>query len=106
MRFQASALIALQEAAEDWVIGLLDDANLCAIHAKRVTILCVPIPNLLRTCMCVRVPAFVPRPFVPVWSDTRAVVVQAPGHAARAKAAARQGDGRRADVEWHGMDAM
>ena len=47
MRFQASALIALQEAAEDWVIGLLDDANLCAIHAKRVTILCVPILNLL-----------------------------------------------------------
>jgi len=38
MRFQASALAALQEASEAYMISLLEDANLCAIHAKRVTV--------------------------------------------------------------------
>jgi histone H3 len=38
LRFQGTALIALQEAAEAYLVGLFADANLCAIHAKRVTI--------------------------------------------------------------------
>lgn len=38
-RFQASAVLALQTASEDYLTGLFEDANLCAIHAKRVTIL-------------------------------------------------------------------
>lgn len=38
LRFQASALLALQEAAEAYLVGLFEDTNLCAIHAKRVTI--------------------------------------------------------------------
>ncbi|KAK9894239.1 histone-fold-containing protein [Cystobasidium minutum MCA 4210] len=38
VRFQASALAALQEASEAYLVGLFEDANLCAIHAKRVTI--------------------------------------------------------------------
>ena len=38
-RFQASALDALQEAAESYLVGLFEDTNLCAIHAKRVTIM-------------------------------------------------------------------
>ena len=38
-RWQASALIALQEAAEAHLVGLFEDANLCTIHAKRVTIM-------------------------------------------------------------------
>ncbi|OAG34377.1 histone H3 [Fonsecaea monophora] len=38
MRFQASALEALQEASEAFLCGLFEDTNLCAIHAKRVTI--------------------------------------------------------------------
>eukprot|EP00892_Ulva_mutabilis_P001310 jgi/Ulvmu1/1117/UM106_0034.1 len=38
-RFQASAVLALQEAAEAFLVGLFEDANLCAIHAKRVTIM-------------------------------------------------------------------
>lgn len=38
LRFQSAALGALQEAAEAFIISLLDDANLCAIHARRVTI--------------------------------------------------------------------
>jgi len=38
LRFQSSAIGALQEAAEAYLVGLLEDTNLCAIHAKRVTI--------------------------------------------------------------------
>ena len=38
LRFQASAVAALQEAAEAYLTGLFEDTNLCAIHAKRVTI--------------------------------------------------------------------
>ncbi|KRY40078.1 histone H3 [Trichinella spiralis] len=37
LRFQSSAVLSLQEAAEAYLIGLFEDANLCAIHAKRVT---------------------------------------------------------------------
>ena len=39
MHFQGSAIICLQEAAEAFLVSLLEDANLCAIHAKRVTIM-------------------------------------------------------------------
>lgn len=38
-RYQAGALSALQEAAEAYAVGLFEDTNLCAIHAKRVTIM-------------------------------------------------------------------
>lgn len=38
LRFQASAIAALQEASEAYLVGLFEDTNLCAIHAKRVTI--------------------------------------------------------------------
>ena len=37
--FQSSAIVALQEAAEAYLVGLFEDTNLCAIHAKRVTIM-------------------------------------------------------------------
>lgn len=39
MRMQAQALLALQEAAESYLVGLFEDANICAIHAGRVTIM-------------------------------------------------------------------
>ena len=39
LRFQASAVAALQEATESYIVGLFEDTNLCAIHAKRVTIM-------------------------------------------------------------------
>jgi len=39
MRWQASAILALQESAEAHLVGLFEDTNLCAIHAKRVTIM-------------------------------------------------------------------
>ena len=38
LRFQANAVLALQEASEAYLIGLMEDPNLCAIHAKCVTI--------------------------------------------------------------------
>jgi histone H3 len=38
LRFQSTAIAALQEAAEAYLVGLFEDTNLCAIHAKRVTI--------------------------------------------------------------------
>ena len=38
-RFQISAILALQEVSESYLIGLFEDTNLCAIHAKRVTIM-------------------------------------------------------------------
>ena len=34
-----SALEALQEGAEAYLVGLFEDINLCCIHAKRVTIM-------------------------------------------------------------------
>ncbi|XP_057453143.1 uncharacterized protein LOC130745007 [Lotus japonicus] len=39
LRFQSDAVDALQEAAEAFLVGLFEDTNLCAIHAKRVTIM-------------------------------------------------------------------
>jgi histone H3 len=38
LRFQSSAVAAIQEATESYVISLLADTNLCAIHTRRVTI--------------------------------------------------------------------
>ena len=38
LRFQSTAILALQEAAEAYLVSLFEDTNLCAIHAKRVTI--------------------------------------------------------------------
>ena len=39
LRFQSSAVLAIQEAAEAYLVGLFEDTNLAAIHAKRVTIM-------------------------------------------------------------------
>jgi histone H3 len=47
LRFQSTAILALQEAAEAYLVGLFEDTNLCAIHAKRVTIMIKDI-NLAR----------------------------------------------------------
>lgn len=38
-RWQGAAILALQEAAEAYLTGIMEDTNLCAIHAKRVTIM-------------------------------------------------------------------
>ena len=39
LRFQSAAILCLQEATEAYLVRLFDDANLCAIHARRVTIM-------------------------------------------------------------------
>ena len=39
LRFQATAVAALQEACEAHMVGVFEDTNLCAVHARRVTIM-------------------------------------------------------------------
>jgi histone H3 len=39
VRFNATALLGLHESAEAYLVKLFEDTNLCAIHAKRVTIM-------------------------------------------------------------------
>jgi histone H3 len=39
VRFQGTAILALQEATEAYLVSLFEDTNLCAIHAKRVTVM-------------------------------------------------------------------
>ena len=39
LNFASGAILALQEAAEAYLFGLFEDTNLCAIHAKRITIM-------------------------------------------------------------------
>jgi histone H3/H4 len=39
LRWQGTAILALQEAAEAHLVGLFEDCNQCAIHGKRVTIM-------------------------------------------------------------------
>ena len=38
IRMQCIAVEALQEAAEYYITNIFDDANLCALHAKRITL--------------------------------------------------------------------
>ena len=49
-RFQSTALAALQEAAENFLVGLFEDVNLLAIHAKRVTMM----PHDIRLALRIR----------------------------------------------------
>ncbi len=39
LRFQSTAITAIQEATEAYMVSLFEDTNLCAIHAGRVTIM-------------------------------------------------------------------
>ena len=50
VRFRSSALMALQEAAKAYLVRLFEDTNLCAIHAKRVTIM----PKDIQLARCIR----------------------------------------------------
>ncbi|KAF8409173.1 hypothetical protein HHK36_005247 [Tetracentron sinense] len=56
LRFQSSAVAALQEAAEAYLVGLFEDTNLCAIHAKRVTIMPkdIQLARRIRECSPIR----------------------------------------------------
>ena len=50
IRFQSTALLALQEASEAYLVGLFEDTNLCAIHGRRVTIM----PKDMRLALRIR----------------------------------------------------
>ena len=50
LHFQGSTIICLQEAAEAFLVTLMEDANLCTIHAKRVTIMPKDIQLACRIC--------------------------------------------------------
>ena len=39
LKLQSSVVLALQEAGEAFLVGLLEQVNMCAIHAKHVTIM-------------------------------------------------------------------
>lgn len=39
LRFQGTAILALQEASEAYLVSLFEDTNLCCLHAKRITIM-------------------------------------------------------------------
>ena len=43
IRFRSGAIMALQEASEAYLVGLLEDTNLCTVHTKRVTIMPIDI---------------------------------------------------------------
>ena len=49
VRFQSTAIATLQEAAENYIVGLFEDVNLLAIHARRVTIM----PRDIRLALCI-----------------------------------------------------
>ena len=48
--FQSTAIAALQEAAENFIVGLFEDVNLLAVHAKRVTVM----PRNIRLALRIR----------------------------------------------------
>ena len=50
VRFQSAAIMALQEASEAYLVRLFEDTNLCAIHAKQVTIMPKDIQLARRIC--------------------------------------------------------
>ena len=50
LNFASGAILALQEAAKAYLIGLFEDTNLCAIHAKRITIM----PKDIQLARCIR----------------------------------------------------
>ena len=50
LQFRSAAITALQEASEAYLVHLFEDSNLCAIHAKRVTIM----PKDIQLTRCIR----------------------------------------------------
>ena len=59
VRFQSTALAALQEAAENFLVGLFEDVNLLAVHSKRVTVMPRDIRLALRIIIIIIINEFV-----------------------------------------------
>ena len=49
LHFQGCAILCLQEAAEAYLVRLMEDMNLCTIHTKRVTIM----PKDIQLAWCI-----------------------------------------------------
>ena len=49
MHFQVHAILTLQEAAEAYLVRLLEEANLCAIHVKHTTVM----PKDIKLAQCI-----------------------------------------------------
>jgi len=49
-RFQATALEALQESAEAYLVSLFEDSNMAAIHSKRVTVMAKDLRHVMNIC--------------------------------------------------------
>ncbi|KAK2719185.1 hypothetical protein QYM36_004877 [Artemia franciscana] len=61
--------MALQETSEAYLVETFEDTNLCAIHAKRVTIITEDIQLVHRICISpVDLNRFIKRPFYPILS--------------------------------------
>ena len=50
VHFQSTAIVALQEAVENFIVGLFKDVNLLAVHANRVTVM----PRDIRLALRIR----------------------------------------------------
>ena len=50
LQFQSTAVLALQEASEAYLVGMFEDTNLCAMHAKCVTIMPKDMQLARRIC--------------------------------------------------------
>ena len=50
VRFQSTAIAALQEATENFIVGLSEDVNVLPVHAKRVTVMPRDIRLAIRIC--------------------------------------------------------
>ena len=50
LQLQSTVMMVLQEAGETFLVGLMEQSNLCALHAKRVTI----IPKDIQLARCIR----------------------------------------------------
>ena len=50
VRFQSTSIAALQEAAENFIVGLFEDVNLLAVYAKKVTVM----PRDIRLALRIR----------------------------------------------------
>jgi histone H3 len=52
LRFQATAILALQDAAEQYLVQVFEETNLCAIHAKRITVMSCFVRHCVLTAVC------------------------------------------------------
>jgi histone H3 len=50
LRFQSTAMLATQESAKAYLVGVLEDTNLCAIHDKHVTVMPKDMQLACRIC--------------------------------------------------------